>query len=41
MLKIVCKEEMQNAQLDDNEVIITYITDTRNNRIKTLKPVFY
>ena len=28
MPKTVCEEEMQNAQLDNNEVIIEYITDT-------------
>ena len=39
MPRIVCEEEMQNAQLDD-EVIIEYITDAQGNRIKKLKPVF-
>ena len=32
MPKIVCKEEMQNVKLDDNEVIIDYITDAQGNR---------
>ena len=40
MPKIVCEEEMQNDKLDDNEVIIEYITDAQGNRIKKLKPVF-
>ena len=40
MPKIICKEEKQNAQLDDDEVIIEYITDAQGNRIKKLKPVF-
>ena len=40
MPEIVCEEEIQNAKLDDNEVIIDYITDTQGNRIKKLKPVF-
>ena len=31
---------MQNAQLDNNEVIIEYITDVQGNRVKKLKPVF-
>ena len=40
MPKIICKEEMQNAQLGDDEVIIEYITDVQGNRIKKLNPVF-
>ena len=40
MPKIVCKDEMQNAILDDEEVIIEYITDAQGNRVKKLKPVF-
>ena len=40
MPKTVCKEEIQNAQLDNNEVIIEYITDAQGNRVKKLKPVF-
>ena len=35
----VC-EEVQNAQLDNNEVNIEYITDAQGNRVKKLKPVF-
>ena len=37
--KSVCEEEMQNANLDTNEVIIEYITDAQGNRIKKLKPL--
>ena len=40
MPKTVCDEEMQNAQLDSNEVIIEYITDAQGNKNKILKPVF-
>ena len=40
MPKNVCEEEMQNAQLDSNEVIIEYITDAQGNKVKKLKPVF-
>ena len=40
MPKIVCEEEMQDAKLDNDEVIIEYITDAQGNRIKKLKPVF-
>ena len=32
--KSVCEEEMQNANLDTNEVIIQYITDAHGNKIK-------
>ena len=32
---IVCEEEMQNAKLDEDEVIIEFITDAQGNRIKT------
>ena len=35
----VCKEEMQNANMDTNEVIIEYITDGQGNKIKNLKPL--
>ena len=35
--KSVCKEEMQNANLDTNEVIIEYMTDAQGNKIKKLK----
>ena len=37
MSKAVCKEEMQSAQMDNNEVIIEYMTDTQGNKIKKLK----
>ena len=37
--KSVCEEEMQNANLDTNEVIIEYITDIQVNKIKKLKPL--
>ena len=40
MPKAVCEEEMQNAQLDNNEVRIEYITDTQGNKVKKLKPIF-
>ena len=36
----VCKEEMQDASIDSNEVIVEYITDAQGNRIKKLKPLF-
>ena len=36
--KSVCEEEMQNASLDTNEVIIDYITDAQGNKVKKLKP---
>ena len=31
--KSVCEEEMQNANLDTNEVIIEYITDAQGNKL--------
>ena len=37
--KSVCEEEMQNANLDTNKVIIEYITDAHGNNIKKLKPL--
>ena len=37
--KSVCEEEMQNANLDTNGVIIEYITDAQGNKIKKLKPL--
>ena len=37
--KSVHEEEMQNANLDTNEVIIEYITDAQSNKIKKLKPL--
>ena len=35
----VCKEEMQNAKVDTNDVIIEYITDAQGNKVKKLKPL--
>ena len=35
----VCKEEMQNATIDTNDVIIEYITDAQGRKIKKLKPL--
>ena len=32
--KLVCKEEMQNVNLDTNEIIIEYITYAQDNKIK-------
>ena len=37
--KSVCEEEMQNANLGTNEVIIEYMTDAHDNTIKKLKPL--
>ena len=37
--KSVCEEEMQNANLDTNEVIVEYITDAQGNKVKKLKPL--
>ena len=31
---------MQSAHLDNNEVIIEYMTNAQGNRIKKLKPIF-
>ena len=39
ILKSVCEEEMQNANLDTNEVIVVYITDAQGNKVKKLKPL--
>ena len=36
MPEVVCKEEMQNATLD-NDVIIEYITDAQGRKIKEIK----
>ena len=38
MPKAVCEEEMQNIQLDNNEVIIEYITDSQGNKVKKAVP---
>ena len=35
----VCEEEMQNTNLDTNEVIVEYMTDSQGNKIKKLKPL--
>ena len=40
MPKSICEEEMQSAHLDNNEVIIEYMTDAHGNKIKKLKPIF-
>ena len=37
--KSVCEEQMQNANLDTNKVIIEYITDAQGNKIKKVKPL--
>ena len=34
----VCKEEMQDAE--SNEVIVEFITDSKGNKVKRLKPLF-
>ena len=34
----VCKEEMQNATID-NDVIVEYITDAQGRKVKKLKPL--
>ena len=40
MPKLAHKEEVQNAKLDDDEVIIEFITDVQGNKIKKLRPAF-
>ena len=40
MPKAVCVEEMQSGRVDNNEVIIEYITEAQGNKIKKLKPIF-
>ena len=37
MPKSVCEEEMQSDHLDNNEVIIEYMTDAHCNKIKKTK----
>ena len=37
--KSVCEEEMQNAILDTNEVIIEYKTNAHGNKVKKFKPL--
>ena len=36
----VCKEEMRDANVDTDEVIIEYIKDSYGNKVKKLKPLF-
>ena len=38
MPDLVCKEEMQNATID-NDVIVQYITDAQGRKVKKLKPL--
>ena len=35
----ICKEEMKNATVDTNDVVIEYITDAQGKKIKKCKPV--
>ena len=35
----VCKEEMQCANVDTNEVIIEYVMDAHGNKVKKLRPL--
>ena len=35
---IICKEEMQDAE--SNDVIVEFITDSKGNKVKKLKPLF-
>ena len=37
---LICKEEMQDANIDTNEVIIEYITYAHGNKVEKLKPLF-
>ena len=37
--KSICEEQMQNASLDTNEVIVEYITNAYGNKVKKLKPL--
>ena len=37
--KSICEEEMQNARLDTNEVVVEYIIDAHGNKVKRLKPL--
>ena len=39
MPRSVCEEEMWSTHLDNNEVIIEYMTDAHGNKIKKLKPL--
>ena len=40
MPKSICEEEIQTAHLDNSVVIIEYMTDAHDNKIKKLKPIF-
>ena len=40
MPKSIYEEEMQSTHLDNNEVIIKYMTDAHVNKVKKLKPIF-
>ena len=40
MPKSVCEEEIESTHLDNNEVIIKYLTNAYFNKIKKLKPIF-
>ena len=35
--KSICEEEMQNASLDTNEIVVEYIIDAHGNKVKKLK----
>ena len=37
--KSICEEEMQNASLDTNEVVVEHIIDAHGNKVKKLKPL--
>ena len=39
ILHSVCEEEMKDANIDNKEVIIEYITDVQGNKVKKLKPL--
>ena len=36
--KSICEEQIQNASLDTNEVIVEYVTGAQGNKVKKLKP---
>ena len=40
ILSSVFKEEMQDANIDANEIIIEYITDAQGNKVKKLKLLY-
>ena len=37
----ICKEEMQDTNINTNEVIIVYITDAQGNKNKKVKTLIY